>query len=132
MTKTHVNLKMAELIQIFCFLLFLLGSAVTLSEHGIELSLWLMTVAVVLSVAATVFPWLGMRWFKLERKGWLPGKWLAFLIQIASWVIFGFAMYQRLLRNLPPFYTLIICTMLLWAVWLILFIYSRHAYLDYE
>jgi len=124
----RTRISFAELIQIFSFLLFILGSALALIEHGVELSLWLMTIAVVLSITATVFPWLGLRWLQLDRKGWQPGRWLSILILIASWGSFGLAMYQRLSRNLPLFYGLVTLTMILWAGSLILFIYSRYAY----
>jgi hypothetical protein len=36
-------------------------------------------------------------------------------------------MYLRLGRNLTPFHSLITLATLLWAIWLLLFIYSRHA-----
>jgi hypothetical protein len=118
----------AEILYIFSFMLYLLGSSITLIEHGVELSLWLMVFAVVINMAATLLPWFGFTWLALDKKGWMGGFWLSTLIKIGSWGSFGYAMYYRLWRNLPPFYTLIIITTLLWAGALLLFIYSRHVW----
>lgn len=128
MKKFRFEITAAELIQILSFMLYLLGSALALAENGIELSLWLMTIAIVLSFAGTVFPWLGVRWLRIETKGWRGGLGLARMLQTGSWGTFGFSMYYRLSRDLPRFYILLTITMLLWAGWLILFIYSRYAF----
>ena len=121
------TIKISELLHILSFLLYLLGSSLTLIEHGIELSLWLMTFAIMISVVTTTFPWLGIRWLSLEKKGWQIGQWMSLFLQIGSWGTFAYAMFLRLNRNLPRFFTFITLTTLLWAVWLILFIYSRYA-----
>jgi Na+/proline symporter len=92
------------------------------------LSLWLMVFAVISAAATTLLPWLGIQWLKLEEKGWRPGYWLAMLLQVASWGTFGYALLLRLERNMPPFHTWITLTTLLWAIWLWVFIYSRHAF----
>lgn len=119
--------RIPEWLYIVSFLLYLYGSSMTLIEHGIELSLWLMTFAVVINLLTTALPWLGIRWLKLEKKGWRTGWWISIAIQIISWGTFARAMFLRLNRNLPGFYIFITITTLLWAAWLILFIYSRYA-----
>jgi uncharacterized membrane protein len=124
------KIEFPELIKVFAFLLYLLGSSLTLINHGIEMSLWIMTFAVVINIAVNILPWLGFRWLALSKKGSKTGRWLASLLNIASWGSFGYAMYFRLRRNLPTFYTLITITTLLWAVGLLLFLYSRHAFTD--
>ncbi|HEY9122033.1 MAG TPA: hypothetical protein VIM80_03470, partial [Brevefilum sp.] len=111
-------------------LLYILGSSLTLINHGIEMSLWIMTFAVVINIAVSILPWMGFRWLSLSKKGSKIGRWLAILFNIASWGSFGYAMYFRLRRNLPTFYTMITITTLLWAVGLLLFLYSRHAFTD--
>ena len=116
-----------EILYLLCFLLFLFASHLTQIEHGSELSLWLMAFAVVLTIAGTVFPWLGVRWLRIPPSGSRTGRWLAALIQIASWVTFGIAMVQRWGRNLDPFYWWITLTALLWSLWILVFIYSRYA-----
>lgn len=120
-------LTFTEGLTLFCFLLFLFASDLAHIEHGSELSLWLMAFAVVLTIAATLFPWLGFRWLRIEPKGSQAGRWLAFVLQIASWGTFGYAMILRWGRSLDPFYWWITLTALLWALWLIIFIYSRYA-----
>ncbi|MDY6845968.1 MAG: hypothetical protein SVP52_02400, partial [Chloroflexota bacterium] len=77
-----------------------------------------------------LLPWLGVRWLAAGKKGSKTGAWLAFLINFASWVSFGYAMYLRLWRNLPQFYTMITITTLLWATGILLYVYSRHACKD--
>jgi hypothetical protein len=121
------TIRFPELLSLFAFMLYLLGSSITLIEHGIELSLWLMTIAVLINLLTTILPWLGFNWLTLERKGSRLGYWLSFLIYFASWTSFGYAMYLRLWRFLPQFYTMITVTTLLWAAGLIIFIYSRYA-----
>ena len=98
-----------------------------LIEYGVELSLWLMTFAVVTALFTTVLPWLGFRRLQLDPQGCRAGWWLALVIQFLSWMSFGYSMFLRLGRNLRPFYLWITLTTLLWAVWLLIFIYSRHA-----
>lgn len=124
------NISVSELLKVFTFLLYLLGSSLTLINHGIEFSLWLMTFAVVINIAISILPWLGIRWLAAGKKGSKTGAWLAFLINFASWLSFGYAMYLRLYRNLPQFYTFITITTLLWAAGLLLYVYSRHACKD--
>lgn len=110
------------------FLLYLFGSSLAHIENGSELSLWLMSFAVILTVATTLLPMVGIRWLQLERQGSRWGLRIAMLIQVASWMSFSWAMFLRLGRNLPPFHTWITITTLLWAAWLLIFIYSRHAH----
>jgi len=121
------DITFPEILHSLSFLLYLFASAMTLIEHGVELSLWLMTFAVVISAVTTIFPWLGIRWLALDRKGCQAGHILAVITQIASWMSFGYAMLMRLARNMDRFYSLITLTTLLWAVWMLIFIYSRHA-----
>lgn len=115
-----------EFLYCFAFLLFLLGSSLAQIFNGIELSLWLMAFAMVLTVATTTLPWLGFRWLKLSPQGSQTGWWVALTVQISSWVVYSLAMFNRLNRNLPRFHLFITLTTLLWAVWLLVFIYSRH------
>lgn len=119
-----------ELFYLLAFMLYLLGSSITLVEHGVELSLWLMTFAVAINIAATLLPWLGFKWLALEKKGSKFGFWLSRLFNFGSWGSFTYAMYFRLWRNLDQFYTLITITTLLWAAGLLIFVYSRHACTD--
>jgi hypothetical protein len=119
--------KPAELLDALAFLLWLYGSSLTLIRHGIELSLWLMTLAVLSSFVIRVLPWLGIRWLRLERKGCQGSQLLAIILQALSWGTFAYAMFLRLGRNMEHFYILITITTLLWASWLLIFIYSRHA-----
>jgi len=121
------RIRFPELLSLFAFMLYLLGSSITLIEHGIELSLWLMTFAVIINLLTTVLPWLGFNWLTLEKKGWRFGYWLSTLLYFGSWTSFAYAMYLRLWRNLPRFYTMITITTLLWAAGLLIFIYSRYA-----
>jgi len=123
----RLSIQFTELIYMMCFLLYLVGSSLALFEHGTELSLWLMTLPVVITIASTILPWVGIRYLKLEKKGCLAVNWLARLIQVASWGTFLYAMYLRLYRNLPQFYTMITMTTLLWATWLLILLLSRHA-----
>ena len=125
--KNNKSITFPEVLSLLSFMLYLLGSSITLIEHGIELSLWLMTFAVLINLLTTILPWLGFTWLDLERKGSKTGNWLAVLLYLASWVSFGYAMYLRLWRILPRFYTMVTITTLLWAAGLITFIYSRHA-----
>lgn len=123
----RVSITVAEILQIFAFLLYLFGSSLTLIEHGAELSLWIMTFAIATSAATTLLPWLGIHWLELDKKGCQAGLWLALLVQITSWGVFGYAMFLRLGRNLPRFFTLTTLLTLLWASWLLILFYSRHA-----
>lgn len=125
MRKTSIRIP--ECLYIVSFLLYLYGSSMTLIEHGIELSLWLMTFAVVITLLTTTLPWLGILWLNLEKKGARTGWWISLAIQVLSWGSFARAMFLRLNRDLPRFYFFITITTLLWAAWLILFIYSRYA-----
>jgi hypothetical protein len=124
------SIEFPELIKVSAFLLYLLGSSLTLINHGIEMSLWIMTFAMVINIAVTILPRMGFRWLALTKKGSKTGGWLAVLLDIASWGSFGYAMYLRLWRNLPRFYTMITITTLVWAAGLLLFLYSRHAFTD--
>jgi len=117
----------AEILYSLSFLLYLFGSSLTHIENGVELSLWLMTFAVILTMAITLLPLAGMRWLLMERQGSRAGFWAAMLLQVASWMTFLWAMLLRLGRNMPPFHTWITITTLLWAAWLLIFIFSRHA-----
>lgn len=123
----RVSIPTPEILHIFSFLLYLFGSSLTFIEHGAELSLWIMTFAIAISAATTLLPWLGIHWLRLEKQGCQAGVWLAWLIQIASWGVFGYAMLMRLGRDLPSFYTFIALLTLLWASWLLILCYSRHA-----
>lgn len=123
-TSPHIT----EWLYCLSFLLYLVGSSLAHIENGTELSLWLMTFAVVLTVAITLLPLAGIGWLRLERQGSRAGFWAAMLLQITSWTSFSWAMFLRLGRNLPPFHTWITITTLLWAAWLLIFIYSRHAH----
>jgi Na+/proline symporter len=120
-------ISLSEGLYILAFFIFLLGSSLTLIEHGVELSLWLMAFAVLINMITTLFPWLGVQWLKAAQKGSRMGWWLAIALQIVSWITFGVAMILRLKRSLPGFYTWITVTLLLWAAWLLISIYSRHA-----
>jgi hypothetical protein len=123
-TSAHIT----EWLYCLCFLLYLYGSSLAHIENGAELSLWLMTFAVVLTMAITLLPLAGIRWLQLKRQGSRAGNWAAMLLQITSWMSFSWAMFLRLGRNLPPFHTWITITTLLWAAWLLIFIFSRHAH----
>jgi hypothetical protein len=121
------TIRFPELLSIFAFMLYLLGSSITLIEHGIELSLWLMTFAVVINFGTTILPWIGINWLALEKKGCGIGYWVSTLFYVSTWISFAYAMYLRFWRFLPRFYTMITITTLLWAAGLFIFIYSRHA-----
>jgi len=118
----------AEWLFSLSFLLYLMGSSLAHIENGTELSLWLMTFAVVLTVATTLLPLAGIRWLRLDPQGSRRGYWIAMLLQMCTWFSFAWAMFLRLGRNLPPFHTWITVTTLLWATWLLVFIFSRHAH----
>jgi hypothetical protein len=126
MKKT--SLAPAEWFYNLSFMLFLFGSSLAHIEHGSELSLWLMSFAVILTVATTLLPLAGIRWIRLKRQGNRWGVGIALLLQVLSWMSYFWAMSLRLGRNLPPFHTWITVTTLLWAAWLLVFIYSRHAH----
>lgn len=119
--------KIPEWLYTLAFLLYLVGSSMAQIYNGVELSLWLMAFSVVITMSTTILPWLGIHWLRLSKKGCPTGYWLAIIIQAASWGSFGAAMFNRLARNIPRFHTLIALTTLLWAIWLLIFIYSRHA-----
>ena len=121
-------LSLAEIIQTLCFLLYLFGSSLTLIEHGRELSLWIMALAVFISASTTILPWLGIQWLHMKEQGSQAGQWISRLLQIASWGTFAYAMLMRMGRNLPHFYRWIVITTLLWATWLIVLIFSRHVW----
>lgn len=123
----RIALTLTEVLYCFSFLIYLGGSALALIEHGTELSLWIMFLAVMISFATRTLPWLGINWLRIEKKGSQAGWWLSLILQFLSWGTFGVAMLFRLDRNLPPFYLWITITTLLWASWLLTFIYSRHA-----
>jgi len=124
----RTSLSFTEILYLISSLLFLFASDMAHIEHGSELSLWLMSFAVVLTMVPTLFPWLGIRWLKIEPKGSRGGRWLAYTIQISSWGTFTVAMIQRWGRNIEAFHWWITLTGLLWAIWLVIFIYSRYAF----
>lgn len=119
-------ISLAEIFQQAAFLLFLLGSSITHRFNGVELSLWIMTFGMVLSVSTTLFPYLGLRWLSFKPMGSRLGYRLALSMQVSSWLTYTLAMYFRLNRDLPAFHRWITFTTLLWAIWLLIFIYSRH------
>jgi Na+/proline symporter len=121
------KLRLPEVFYGLAFLLYLGGSSLALIQNGVELSLWLMAFAVVATVSTTLLPVLGFIWLKLPRQGCRVGWWIALLLQLASWGTFAAAMFLRLNREVDGFKTLIAVTTLLWAGWLLVFIYSRHA-----
>ena len=121
----RLSIHITELIYMLCFLLYLAGSSLALFEHGTELSLWLMTLPFTITVASTILPWAGIRWLQLDKTGCRKGRWLARILQAGSWGTFLYAMYLRLYRQLPPFYTMIMLTTLIWAAWLLVLLLSR-------
>ena len=122
------SLTLAEIIQTLCFLIYLFGSSLTLIEHGTEISLWVMFLAVLISASTTILPWLGIQWLRMNQQGSQAGQWASRILQIVSWGTYTFAMLMRLGRNLPRFYLWIVITNLLWAIWLLVFIFSRHVW----
>jgi hypothetical protein len=123
----RVNFSLNELFYTLSFLLYLAGSSLAQIYNGIELSLWLMAFAMVMTFLTTILPFFGFQWLKLKPQGCRFGRGLAIVIQILSWGTYGTAMFFRLTRELPKFHTLIAFTTVLWATWLLIFIYSRHA-----
>jgi hypothetical protein len=121
-------LHIVEWLYSLSFMLYLFGSSLTHIENGSELSLWLMTFAVVLTASTTLLPFAGIRWLRLDQQGGRWGYRLVLLFQVLSWMSFFGAMFLRLGRNLPPFHTWITITTLLWATWLLIYIYSRHGH----
>ena len=120
------SLKTAEILYTLSFFLYLFGSSVALIEHGTELSLWLMTLALLISASTTILPTLGIQWLRMNNQGSQAGRRLSLFLQITSWGTFSTAMYYRLGRNFPPFYGWIVITTLTWAAWLLLLIFSRY------
>ncbi len=118
----------AEWLYSLSFLLYLFGSSLAHIENGPELSLWLMTFAITITAATTLLPVAGIHWLRFEPQGNRWGYWIAMLLQICSWLSFAWGMYFRLGRNLAPFHTWIMVTTLLWAVWLLTFIFSRYVH----
>lgn len=123
----RLDFSLPEFLQSFSFLLFLAGSVLTLIFNGIELSLWLMVFAMAASLLTTVLPALGFNWLKLQRKGCRGGWWLALVLQVISWGTYAAGMFFRVMRDTLHFKYLIGATLFLWAVWLLIAIYSRHA-----
>ncbi len=123
----RIDFSLTEFLYLFAFLLYLGGSAMAQVYNGIELSLWLMAFAMVSTFLATVLPVFGFQWLKLQPKGCRIGHGFAIAVQVASWGTFGAAMFFRLMRELPRFQFLLAITTVLWAAWLLIFIYSRHA-----
>jgi Na+/proline symporter len=123
----RIRLKIPELLNIFAFLLYLFGSSLAHIEDGSELSLWLAAFATGMAFCVTVLPVLGIGWLRMDSKGCRAGYWLALLLQIASWGTFGLAGYFRLRAQLSRFHTLLTLTTLLWAGWMLILVYSRHA-----
>jgi hypothetical protein len=122
-----LDFSLPEFFYTASFLLFLAGSALALIYNGIELSLWLMAFAMAASLLTTVLPKLGFNWLRLKKKGCRGGWWLALVLQVLSWGSFAVAMFFRIMRDPLSFKYLIALTILLWATWLLIFIYSRHA-----
>lgn len=122
-----LDFSLPEFFQALSFLLFLAGGALALALNGVELSLWLMAFAVITSLLTTVLPALGFNWLRLRRKGCRGGWWLALILQVISWGAYAAGMFMRLMRNVMNFKYLIGLTMVLWAAWLLVAIYSRHA-----
>jgi Na+/proline symporter len=122
-----LDFSLPEGLQTFSFLLFQAGSALALALNGVELSLWLMSFAIITSILTTILPVLGFNWLKLSRKGCRGGWWLALILQVASWGSYATGMFQRLTRDILSFKYLIGLTMVLWSAWLLIAIYSRHA-----
>ncbi len=89
----RASLHIAEWLYSVSFLLFLFGSSLAHTENGPELSLWVMTFSITLTLATTLLPLAGVRWLKMEPKGWRAGYWAAMLLQAASWVTFFWAMF---------------------------------------
>lgn len=126
MKKT--SLAPAEWLYSLSFLLYLIGSSLAHIENGSELSLWLMSFAVVLALATTLLPVAGIGWLRLQKQGSRWGLGIAMLLQVLSWLSFSWAMFLRLGRNMPPFHTWITVTTLLWAAWVLILIYSLHSH----
>jgi hypothetical protein len=122
-----LDFSLPEFFQALSFLLFLGGGALALALNGVELSLWLMAFAVATSLLTTLLPALGFNWLRLVRKGCQGGMWLALILQVTSWGTFAGAMFMRLMRDILTFKYLIGLTMVIWAAWLLIAIYSRHA-----
>jgi len=123
----RLDFSLPEFFYTLSFMLFLAGGALALIFNGIELSLWLMAFAMAGTLLTTLLPALGFHWLKPKRKGCRGGWWLALVVQVLSWVSYAGAMFFRLMRNPLNFKYLIGLTMVLWAAWLLIFIYSRHA-----
>lgn len=121
------TIRFPEILELLAYILYLTGSSIAHVEDGSELSLWLMTFAVVISFAIRLLPQLGFGRLKLAQQGCRWGWWLAIILQITSWVTYTIAMVLRMSPNLPSFHTMITLTTLLWSIWLVIFIYSRHA-----
>lgn len=124
----RASIHIAEWLYSLSFLLYLCGSSLAHSENGTELSLWLMTFAIILTAVTTLLPMAGIRWLQLAPQGSRRGYQIAMGLQALSCLSFAWAMFLRLGRNLPPFHTWISVTTLLWAAWLLIFIFSRHAH----
>lgn len=122
-----LDFSLPEFFQALSFLLFQAGAALALALNGVELSLWLMAFAVATSLLTTLLPALGFNWLRPKRKGCRGGWWLALILQIASWGSYAGGMFMRLMRDVLTFKYLIGLTMVLWAAWLLIAIYSRHA-----
>jgi hypothetical protein len=122
------SLHIAEILYCLTFLLYLFGSALTHIENGAELSLWLMSFAVVLTASITLLPLVGVRWLRMKPQGCRIGFWVAMALQGISWISFSWAMFLRLRRVMEPFHRLITLTTLIWAAWLLIFIFSRYAF----
>lgn len=122
-----LDFSLPEFFYVFSFLLFLAGGVLALIFNGIELSLWLMSFAMAGTLLTTLLPVLSINWLRLKRKGCRGGWWLAIVLQVLSWASYAGAMFYRLLRNTLNFKYLIGLTIILWAIWLLIFIYSRHA-----
>ncbi len=107
------------------FLIYLLGSSLGHIENGSELSLWIMAMALIITIAVTVLPWTGIQWLHDDHHTRQVSWWIALLIQISSWVMWGLAVFERLQTNLPGFHTRLTFTTLLWAIWLLIFLFTR-------
>ena len=86
-----------ELFYCLSFLLYLGGSSYAQAQNGIELSLWLMVFAMVISAATSILPWLGFRWLKLPLKVLGLGEAWRFFFKSAH----GYPMLPRCSSVLP-------------------------------
>jgi hypothetical protein len=123
MTRKSINTP--EWLHATAFLIYLIGSSLGLIENGSELSLWIMAMALVITISVTVLPTLGIQWLRDDHHSRKVTWWIALMIQVSSWGSFVFAVYKRVRSNLPSFQSWLIFTTLLWAIWLLIFLFTR-------